>query len=52
MQAAWLVNAFRNSLPTCAKSQKNNSEIAKLFRLACRCDVLLKKKEKKERSCY
>lgn len=39
MHAACWLNAFRNSIPTWAKSQKNSSEIPKLLRLACRCDV-------------
>lgn len=39
MQAACEWNIFRNSLATCARSQKNNCEISKLLRRACRCDA-------------
>lgn len=39
MQAPWELNAFRNSLATCVKSQKNNCDISKLLLRACLCDV-------------
>lgn len=39
MQAACEWNIFRYSLATWAKSQKNNCEISKLLRRACRCDA-------------
>ena len=41
MQAPLFLNAFKNSLATCAKSQKNSCDISKLFRRAWRCDDLI-----------